>query len=193
MGGSTIGEIVFLAKIYIIMTEENQSKRFGKWFTFLAWIIVLYFLTLFFNDQLDKRYNPNENVIFSSSDVGVKEVVLARNRFGHYVASGKINDKPVDFMIDTGASNVAIPMHLAQQLGLQPINPIIYQTANGNVQGYTTLIESIQLGNIILRNVRGGINPGMESDTVLLGMSFFKDIDFAQKGNNLTIRQYSQE
>jgi len=172
------------------MTDNNFNLRIGKWFTFFAFVIIFFFLTLFFNNQLEKKRNPNQDVLFSANSTGVKEVVLTRNRAGHYVASGKINDIPVELMIDTGASNIAVPIHLAKQLKLRPLRPIIYQTANGNVQGYTTNIKTIQLGNIVLNNVYGGLNPGMKSNTVLLGMSFFKNIDFEQRGKTLTIRQY---
>ena len=173
------------------MNETQESgRKIGKWFSIAAWLIVLGFLTFFFNNIIDSQRNPNQSISSSNGKDGSKEIILQRNRAGHYVATGYINQQPVEFLLDTGATNVAIPAHLAQKLALKPERSIIYQTANGNVQGYTTTISQLGLGNIQLHNVRGGINPGMKNDFVLLGMSFLKKLEFTQRGDKLTIRQY---
>jgi aspartyl protease family protein len=171
---------------------QQPGHKIGKWFSFLAWIIVLAFLTFFFNDYIEQQRNPNQEVIGQNTALGIKEVELKRNRAGHYVATGYINQQAVEFLLDTGASNVAIPAHLATKLGLQPEHSIIYQTANGAVRGYTTTIEELSLGNIRLHNIHGGINPGMPGNTVLLGMSFLKKLEFTQRGDTLIIRQYEE-
>ena len=168
---------------------EQHGKRFGKAFIVATWLIVIVLLTLFFNKQLDKQRNPNQEIDGAITLQGAKEIVLKRNRAGHYVATGQINHRNVEFFVDTGASNVAVPAHLAKHLGLSPERTIIYQTANGNVRGYTTTIETIALGNIIINNVGGGINPGMKDDHILLGMSFLKHVEFTQRGDQLIIRQ----
>ena len=60
-----------------------------------AWILLLVLLTLFFNDRLEKQRNPNMQVAGSMTEQGMPSVTLKRNRFGHYVATGFINDRPV--------------------------------------------------------------------------------------------------
>ncbi len=94
-------------------SQNRYSRRIGKWMTFAAWIIVLALFTLFFADRLEKQRNPNQNVYSRVDNAGVQEVVLKRNRFGHYVTSGAVNGKRVEFLLDTGASDVAIPAELA--------------------------------------------------------------------------------
>ncbi|MDH5218003.1 MAG: TIGR02281 family clan AA aspartic protease [Gammaproteobacteria bacterium] len=170
---------------------QDSGRKIGKWFSIAAWLILLGFLTMFFNDFIASQRNPNQNISSTNAKDGSKEIILKRNRAGHYVATGYINQQPVEFLLDTGATNVAIPAHLAQKLALKPERRIIYQTANGSVQGHTTTISQLDLGNIQLRNVHGGINPGMNNDFVLLGMSFLKQLEFIQRGDKLTIRQYS--
>ena len=54
---------------------------------------------------------------------------------------------------------------------------------------YDTVADEVRLGNIVLRQVRASINPHMLGDTVLLGMSFMKNLELVQKGDTLTIRQ----
>ena len=173
------------------MTSESQT--IGKWMIWLTWLIVLGFLSVFFNDQLEKRKNPNQQVLSQVNTQGMTEIVLKRNPAGHYVASGFINNSPVIFLLDTGASDVSVPAKVAERIGLKKGRPIIYQTANGNTRGYLTEMDSISLGDIQLNHVRGGINPSMNGEYILLGMTFLKHLEFTQRGNKLTIRQYPND
>jgi len=173
--------------------EQGQSKRIGVWMVAAMWIVLLWLLTLFFGRWYEQEYNPNQNVANVMTEGGVREVVLERNRYGHYVASGFINDKPVTFMLDTGATDISIPARLADELGLKRGMTIYYQTANGPAVGYSTVLESVAIGSIQLQNVRASINPNVEDLDVLLGMTFLKHLEFTQRGNTLTLRQYPGE
>ena len=102
-----------------------------------------------------------------------------------------INGRQVEFLLDTGATHVAVPASLAIDLGLTPGVPISYHTANGTVTGYTTIIDRVRLGNIELHDVRAGIMPDVSGE-ILLGMAFLKDLEFSQRGETLTLRQYPQ-
>ena len=169
---------------------SSNSHTIGKWMIWLTWLIVLGFLTVFFNAQLEKRQNPNQSIESQIDGKGVTEIVLTRNPAGHYVASGFINNSPVIFLLDTGATDVAIPKTVAERIGLEQGRPLIYQTANGNTRGYLTKLDSISIGEITLNNIRGGINPSMQGEYILLGMTFLKHLEFTQRGNKLTIKQY---
>lgn len=171
-------------------SQPPYARRIGKWMTLAAWIIALGLLTLFFADRLDKQRNPNQNVYSRVDTGGVPEVVLKRNRFGHYITSGEVNGRPVEFLLDTGASDVAIPAQLAAALGLQQGAPMQYQTANGMVTAYLTRLDSVAIGPIVLRDVTASINPGMGDMEILLGMSVLKRIEFTQRGDTLILRPY---
>ena len=168
--------------------QQPDTKRLGNHMIIAAWIGVLGLLTWFFSGYLDQQYNPNQS-LQSSSGTADNEVVLDRNRYGHYVAPGRINDVPVTFLLDTGATVVSIPGDLADRLALQRGGAIQVMTANGVVQAYATVLDQVQLGTIVLENVRATINPQMYGDEVLLGMSFLKQLDFSQQGEQITIRQ----
>lgn len=156
----------------------------------LTWVSILALLTLYFGDVIDRQRNPNQQVASEVIDGGVREVVLQRNRMGHYVATGEINGQPVVFLLDTGATGVAVPAAIAQRLGLARGRAFVSNTANGQARSFETRLQEVALGDIRLQNVRASISPGLQMNEVLLGMSFLKFIEFTQRGNTLTLRQY---
>ena len=172
-------------------TEQNHARRFGVWMVIGMWIIVLWLLTGFFSELYEREHNPNQNLATMVTSDGVREVVLQRNRKGHYVTSGDINGQPVTFMLDTGASDISIPARVASRLGLEKGAPLYFNTANGTVMGYSTVLNQVSIGDITLHNVRASINPNAGDLDILLGMSFLKHLEFTQRGDTLTLRQYS--
>ena len=166
----------------------TQSKQLGKGMIIAAWLLLLALLTWFFNEQLDQQHNPNRQVLSAMSPDGQPQVILERNRFGHYVATGLINAQPVVFMLDTGATDVSVPLPVAEKLGLKKGQALQYQTANGTIRAWQTVIDEISLGELRVGPVRASINPGAQGNEILLGMSFLKQLDFSQQGNTLTLK-----
>ncbi|MBJ7265966.1 TIGR02281 family clan AA aspartic protease [Idiomarina abyssalis] len=164
-----------------------RTNSFGKPFMFIAWGLAIAMLVWFFEDKLQQQFNPNSQVQ-SHLDNGQVTVVLEQNRMGHYVARGKVNGQSVTFLLDTGATLVAIPEGLAQKFGLRKGRQGMSQTANGRVITYRTEIDRLQLGDIQLSNVAASITPGMDGDVILLGMSALKEFELMQKGDTLTLR-----
>ena len=162
----------------------------GKGMIFAAWILLLALLTLFFGGVLERRENPNSNPGGTVSGQGVREVVLQRNAQGHYVASGTINGYPVVFLLDTGATDVAVSEALAERLGLKKRGGAFSHTANGVGAVWQTTLDRVRLGVIELRNLRATILPDLKpADQVLLGMSFLKKLEMVQRDGVLTLRQ----
>lgn len=155
----------------------------------LFWIVLLVLGVVWFGDFLDKQRNPNQSLETRVGESGVREVRLQRNKFGHYVTSGKINGKPVTFMLDTGATGVAIPDSVASRLGVERGRPFRTQTANGIGTSYAAVLDSVSVGGIELSSVQAGITPGLTTEEILLGMSFLKHIEFTQRGDTLILRQ----
>ena len=172
------------------MDPEREQRRFGTGMQILTWISLLALLTFYFGDVLERQRNPNRAVATAIDGSGIREVQLQRNRMGHYVASGTINGEPVVFLLDTGATGVAIPEAVAQRLDLPRGRAFLTNTANGSARSYQTRIGEVAIGDIRLNNVDAAITPGLAMNEVLLGMSFLKYIEFTQRGNTLTLRQY---
>jgi len=173
-------------------SPENANRRLGKGMIIAAWVLALGLLTLFFNGVLERQYNPNQQLSAVATLDEPHEVVLVRNKYGHYVATGEINDEAVVFLLDTGATDVAIPDALARRLNLKRGAQFIANTANGQVKSWRTRLERVNLGGIELANVRASILPSMEGEEVLLGMSFLKQLELVQRGETLTIRRAGQ-
>lgn len=162
----------------------------GRVMQVLAWLSLMLLLTLYFSDVLERQRNPNRDVDGAVLADGVREVKLQRNRQGHYVSSGTINGKPVVFLLDTGATGVAVPGPLADRLSLPRGREVRVNTANGIARSYETRLREVSLGPIRLEDVEATVTPGLRMQEVLLGMSFLKYIEFTQRGRTLTLRQY---
>ncbi len=169
-------------------SPENTHRRLGKMMMIAAWVLAIGLLTLFFNGILDRQYNPNQQLNSVATLNEPLEIVLVRNKYGHYVATGEINDEAVVFLLDTGATDVAIPDTLARRLNLKRGAQFTANTANGQVRSWRTHLKRVNLGGIELANVRASILPSMTGDEVLLGMSFLKQLELIQRGETLTIR-----
>ncbi|MEJ2575122.1 MAG: TIGR02281 family clan AA aspartic protease [Gammaproteobacteria bacterium] len=156
-----------------------------------AWIGVLLLLTWLFEGEIARQFNPNPDPAGRVGEDGAVEVVLQRNAQGHYVAGGSINGRPVAFLLDTGATDVAVPASLAEKLRLPRLGSGFSRTANGVVQTWRSRLDRVALGPIELRDVRAAVLPGMAGDDhVLLGMSFLKRLELVQRGDTLTLRQF---
>jgi aspartyl protease family protein len=167
---------------------DDAPSRFGRAMIFGAWIAGIALLALFFQNYLEEQRNPNRNLTIEPSPDGTAEIVLERNRAGHYVAPGTINGEPVVFMLDTGATTVSLPLTLARRLDLPLRAGRMSKTANGMVRTWNTRLESVSLGGVTVHGLRATVLPNFPGDQVLLGMDFLKRFDLIQRGNQLTIR-----
>jgi aspartyl protease family protein len=154
----------------------------------IAWAAALFLATRFFGEWEQRQENPN-TVVASEHRDGYVEVKLTSNRDGHFVMTGQINARPVQFMLDTGATNVAVPESVAQTLRLERGERVQVSTANGRTDAFRTTLQRLQIGDIVLNNVRALVVPGLDGERVLLGMSAVKQLEFTQRGGTLLLRQ----
>ena len=167
---------------------DDIPSRIGRAMLFGAWIVGLALLVLFFQRWMDAQENPNRDLAVSLDAGGRPQVVLARNRAGHYVAPGHINGEPVVFLIDTGATDVALPIDLARHLGLRLGAGRLARTANGDVQTWSAVLDEVDLGGLKAHRVRASVLPNMPGDQVLLGMSYLKGYELIQRDGMLILR-----
>ncbi len=171
---------------------QPAGRRAGRVMLVLAWGAALFLATRFFADWEQSRFNPNREPVSVVQGDQI-EVRLESNIQGHFVADGLINGEPVTFLLDTGATDVAIPAELAEELVLARGAPVRLQTANGQTTGYRTVLDSLALGDIVLQDVRALIAPGFVGEQVLLGMSALKQLEFTQRAGTLVLRQHATD
>jgi aspartyl protease family protein len=99
---------------------------------------------------------------------------------------------PVGFLIDTGATSVAMNSAQARRLGIDyraQGNSTYVTTASQVVQAFQLTLDRVKLGNIELRNVESVVIDGPQPGEVLLGMSFLSRLDISNEGNRMLIRK----
>src|SRR5699024_2050462 len=151
------------------------------------WVVLIAAGTHFFGGWESRKANPNQQLM-SHIRGSTIEIELQSNRQAHYLANGTINNHNVTFILDTGDTTASVPESVAQQAGLTWGRPGLARTAAGTVKVWNTTIQELSLGDITFNNVTGSINPAMDSDMVLLGMSVLGQLDFSQQSNVLTLR-----
>jgi aspartyl protease family protein len=172
--------------------HRDFTSRAGMTMMVVAWILFMFILAGGFDYLISKRNNPNQNIVTNEYYLAnglQKEIVLERNPYGHYVTSGTLNDHEVVFLLDTGATEIAVPESLANDIGLNKKQRIVVKTANGNARAYRTRIASVGIGDIKLYDLNATILTNMPGKEILLGMNFLKHLEITQKGRTLTIRQ----
>lgn len=167
----------------------HSTKKLGMMFTVGAWLLGFLLMALAFSKILDRQNNPNQSVATLQSGE-FQEVLLTRNRSGHYVFDGEINHRKVTFLVDTGATTTAIPGSMQRSLGLEAGPPISVSTANGITTAYLTRLDQLAIGAIERYDVNASIIAGMGVDEVLLGMNVLKHFELVQRGDQLIIRRY---
>jgi len=96
-----------------------------------------------------------------------------------------INNQKMGFMIDTGATLVAVPKDLAERAGLSLGAQVVSQTAAGNVLAFQTMIPTLQIGSITLTNTHAVIHEKLEE--VLIGMTVLKNFKVTQFNGKMSI------
>jgi len=107
---------------------------------------------------------------------------------GHYRIRGFINKHSLKFLVDTGATTVAISQSFAKRARIKiPEQASGYaQTANGRVKVYSVILQRIKIGDIELRGVKASILTNLAGDA-LLGMSFLKRTNFTVENNKMIL------
>lgn len=119
------------------------------------------------------------------------EIVLPRQPNGHYYLTLDVNDVPVDFVVDTGASQIVLSQEDAARVGIDPASLRylgVANTANGQVRTAPVWLDRISLGEMQDFEVPAVVNDG-QMDGSLLGMTYLDSFDTIQIRNGELILQ----
>lgn len=115
-------------------------------------------------------------------------VVIARDRDGHFRAEGAINGQPVTFLVDTGATSIAVTEALAARAGLEGGEAVRFRTANGERDGRMVVAEQVRLASLVVSGLRVGTGyTGANDKDALLGQNFLRQFDVEMRGDRMLI------
>jgi aspartyl protease family protein len=127
------------------------------------------------------------------AQAGSRSVSIARDARGHFQTDGRIDGQRVDFMVDTGASLVALNEKSAARFGLRPSRSdynATVTTANGTIKAARTRLAMIDLGGIVVRDVDAMVLPDEALSENLLGLSFLSKLKrFEYANGKLVLEQ----
>ena len=112
-------------------------------------------------------------------------ISIPMNHMGMFQISGSINGVPVNFLVDTGASSVAMSEKTAKKIGLQYKlygDRAISSTAAGDTRSWLMPLKKVSVAGLELTNVHGAVVEKMDFDEVLLGMSFLRQLNMSNNG-----------
>jgi aspartyl protease family protein len=134
----------------------------------------------------------NLGAVLSASTGGRSQVTLYAGQGGHFFADGFVNDVPVKFLVDTGATSIAMSSQHATRFGIdykRNGKQSVAATASGLVRTYNVTLGKVQIGEITLHNVDAGVIEGNYPREPLLGMSFLGQLDMKREGEKLELKQ----
>lgn len=129
----------------------------------------------------------------SSTTSSARSVVVPRDRHGHFQTEGRIEGQSIKFMVDTGASVVAMNETSAARIGVRPVQSEFntkVTTANGVIKAARMQLAMVQVGDLVVHDVDAMVLPDEALSQNLLGLSFLgklKRFEFA--GGRMVLEQ----
>lgn len=137
----------------------------------MIWVLIVAGLVIAygFRDQLRLQLLPGQTVVMEDNTI-----ILTRRVDGHFHATAEVDGVNVEFLVDTGATQIVLNQHDAERVGLDPESLRYTQramTANGPVRGAPVVLSSVSFAGMTDRNVRATVNEG-DLRVSLLGMRY---------------------
>lgn len=115
------------------------------------------------------------------------EVPIERSRDGHFYVAGAVNGHAVTFLVDTGASVVAVSRVVAERIGLPRGRAVVIGTAGGSTRGEELAEQTISVGPITVRRARVVVLDNLANEA-LLGQNVLRHIEVVQTAGRMTLR-----
>ena len=128
-----------------------------------------------FANTVSRKAAPVE----TSEQSGLRSLSIPRDGRGHFLTEGRIEGQRIGFMVDTGASMIALNETSAARFGLRPsrgdYNATV-TTANGTIKAARTRLAMVDIGGLVVRDVDAMVLPDEALSENLLGLSFLSKL-----------------
>lgn len=193
MNGDDFGQLIYLvllgsviAAYYLVSQRGNlgaTARNAALWVFIFIGMIVVYGV---WNDVRDTVLQTQQ------IEEGGERIELARQVDSHFYLTLDVGDVPVEFVVDTGATDVVLSLQDARRVGIDPETLIFSgraQTANGEVRTARVRLEDVSLSGYDEGTLRASVNEG-DLGTSLLGMSYLQRFDRIEiSGNRLILER----
>ncbi len=124
----------------------------------------------------------------TAREAGGQKIVLQAQSGGHYMSLGRINGQSVQFMVDTGATIIAMGQQDAERMGLVYRKGEAFRagTANGAVTGWRVKLDAVSIGDVTVYDVEAAVIPA-PMPHILLGNSFLSRFQMRIENDQLTM------
>lgn len=163
----------------------------------LSWVAITLMLVVSYSYryELGALMQRTQSALVPSAAVQTEPGVayLSRSLNGHFNADAMVNGTHVHFLVDTGASDVALTREDAQRAGLN-LNSLsyttAYDTANGRIMAARVMLDEVAIGDIVLHDVEASVTRTESLPSSLLGMSFLGRLSSVEvSGDRLILRE----
>lgn len=142
-------------------------------------------------DGVKKKVGMGQSISTSYASGSKPTVKLTADGGGHFSTHGSINGRPIQFLVDTGATMVSFSTNTARQFGidLNRASQGAVSTAGGVVRAYSITLDNVKVGSISMNYVEASIVDGLPDGFALLGNSFLSRLQMSREGSVLTLTQ----
>ncbi|MBW8309414.1 MAG: TIGR02281 family clan AA aspartic protease [Candidatus Paracaedibacteraceae bacterium] len=173
-------------------TSRIRSTQALKYAAAWGSIFMVFLAGFSFKEELYEVGNKIKSNLFPylPTQAGNEYISFVRALDGHFYIEAFVNQIPIQFLVDTGATRTTLTLYDAKRLGFD-VDRLVYnspiQTANGIDFVATVHIREIKVGELTLKDISASVSKNL-TERSLLGMNFLKKIKgFQVKGNQLTL------
>jgi len=142
-------------------------------------------------DGVKESYELGSRISTNFAPPVAQKVVSLWPTNGMYTTTGSVNGYSVDFIVDTGASAIALNAETATRLDLDYLKgkKVGVRTASGIETAYHVMLDEVQIGEIKLHNIRAMVLDGKQPERALLGMSFLSELHMERKDERMDLKK----
>ena len=196
--GDTLAHVIYSLILLVILVSavivRSRARRGGQTFRYATvWVAIAAGLLLAYSvkdEAISLGWRIAGELVPQLGTASGESISFRARTDGHFVVEASVDGRPVQFLVDSGASDVVLSPQDAERLGIDLKSlrfDRVYKTANGMVRGAPIRLKNVTIGPIALTDVRASVN-GAAMDTSLLGMSFLSRLSaWRVEGDRLTL------
>lgn len=185
-------QALFPGKVMLLIDGETKVLSVGQIFSGVKMISADSKVAVLEIDGEQKNYTAGSAISMSYKKLEhVREQIMADTR-GMFFTHGSINSQSARFLVDTGATTVAMSAVDAKKMGIQyrlDGEPAQVSTASGIARAWRIKLRSVKLGQLEQKNIEAMVIDGQYPEEILLGMTFLERLKVTKEAGKMTLEQ----